>query len=380
MSDFRFYPYYVVWETTFACNMRCVHCGTSAGKRRPNELSAQEALNLIDELADLGTEHLVLSGGEPLLREDWPELTRKSRSRGIGTYMITNGYAVTPEIVDEMLAAGMNKVGVSFDGTEKTHNYIRQRDNSYAKVLNAMALLNESKLPFQAVSQISNINIGELDQMRQILIDNGARDWRIQMTTTTGRMRGLSDMVLSLSNYENLIDKIIEFRKRDGIRIDPGENIGYYGCKGCELIKGGIYLGCYAGTRVAGIESNGNVKGCLSMQEDFVEGNIRDSSFTEIWNRPDAFAYNRRFTRETASGPCRDCHYLAICRGGCTTTSFSQTGERANNPYCIHRLELEQGIQPPPDDAHIAELLDRFDPKKVAENDPDHQIAPDCPA
>ena len=380
MSEFRFYPSYVVWEITFACNMRCVHCGTSAGKQRPQELTTQEALSLIDELAGLGCEHLALSGGEPLLRKDWRELARRSKQDGIKTYMITNGYAVTPQVADDLVAVGLDKIGVSFDGTEKTHNYIRQRDDSYAKVLKSFDLFHERGISCDAVSQISNINIGELEEMRKIIIDHGCSNWRIQMTTTTGRMREYSDLILSLPNYARLIDILIDFRKREGLRISPGENIGYFGCKGTELLDGGIYLGCYAGTRVAGIESDGTVKGCLSMPEEFVEGNIRDSSFTAIWNDPNKFVYNRRFTRDSASGPCHDCHYLPLCRAGCATTAFSQTGERGNNPYCIHRLELEKGVQPPPDEPYIAEILARFDEKEVAATEPERQITPDCPA
>ena len=95
------------------------------------------------------------------------------------------------------------------------------------------------------------------------------------------------------------------------------------------------------------------------MQEEFVEGNIRDSSFTEIWNNPDGFAYNRKFTRETGEGLCRDCGYLPLCRGGCTTTSVSATGRRADNPYCIHRIEKEQGIDCQ-DNEWITSLLERF--------------------
>jgi MoaA/NifB/PqqE/SkfB family radical SAM enzyme len=155
MSEFRFYPSYVVWEVTFACNMRCIHCGTSAGKRRPDELTTQEALNLIDELADLGCENLVLSGGEPLLREDWRQLARRSKDRGIRTYVISNGYAMTPEVADDLAAIPMNNIGISFDGTEKTHNFIRQREDSYARVIGAFGLLRERELRFQAVSQIS---------------------------------------------------------------------------------------------------------------------------------------------------------------------------------------------------------------------------------
>jgi radical SAM protein with 4Fe4S-binding SPASM domain len=380
MSEFRFYPSYVVWEITFACNMRCLHCGTAAGKQRPTELTTQEALSLIDELAGLGCEHLVLSGGEPLMRKDWRELARRSKKNGIGTYMITNGFAVTPEVADDMVAVGLDKVAVSFDGIEKTHNFIRQRDDSYTRALRAFDLFRERNMVYDAVSQISNINIGELEEMRKIIIDHGCGNWRVQMTTTTGRMREYSDLILSLPNYVKLIDTMIDFRQRDGLRVSPGENIGYFGCKGTELLNGGIYLGCYAGTRVAGIESDGTVKGCLSMPEDFVEGNIRDSSFTEIWNNPEGFAYNRRFTRDTASGFCHDCHYLPLCRAGCATTAFAQTGQRGNNPYCIHRIEMEQGIHPPQDEPYIAVILDRFDPKEVAGIDPGSQITPDCPA
>ena len=141
--------------------------------------------------------------------------------------------------------------------------------------------------------------------------------------------------------------------------MNVGENLGYYGCKGAQLWDREPSLGCYAGTRIAGIESDGKVKGCLSMPEEFVEGNIRDSSFTEIWNNPDGFLYNRRFTRDTATGDCHECKYLPLCRGGCATTSVSATGERANNPYCMYQIEKKQGIEPQ-DDEFTIKLLDEY--------------------
>ncbi len=357
MTEFKFYPQSVVWEITFACNMRCIHCGTAAGTMRPDELTTEEALGLIDELADLGCEILTLSGGEPLLRKDWRQLAEHTKKRGIKPYLITNGYAVTDEIVEDFKKIGFANIGVSFDGTEKTHNYIRQRKDGFKRTVEAMEKMTAANLRYCAVSQISNINLNELDDIRQILLDVGCKQWRIQMTTSTGRME--SDLVLSLDNYPKLINKIIEYKNDNTIDIDAGENIGYYGCLGLKLTDGMPYLGCFAGTRVAGISSNGNVKGCLSMPEQFVEGNIRNSSFTEIWNNPDNFAYNRKFTKETASGACYDCKYLPLCRGGCTTTSVSATGERANNPYCIYQIEQKQGVACA-DNEMITSLLERF--------------------
>jgi radical SAM protein with 4Fe4S-binding SPASM domain len=346
MSEFKLYPQAVVWEITFACNMRCLHCGTAAGKQRPDELTTEEALSLAEELCDLGAVNITLSGGEPLMRKDWSLLAQRITDRGARPYIITNGYSVTGEIVDTFAKVGMRNVGVSFDGTKKTHNYIRQRDESYDRVLNAFRMMaaHPELNQFCAMSQISNINLDEMDEIRDILVDVGCPQWRIQMTTATGRMKEHGELVMSLDNYPRFIDKILELKEDKRIDIDVGENIGYFGCKGTALLDGHPYWGCFAGTRGIGIESNGDIKGCLSMPEEFVEGNVRDRSLTEIWNDPDAFAYNRKFTRDSAGGFCHDCKYLPMCRAGCATTAVSASGSRGDNPYCIYRIEHEQGI------------------------------------
>jgi radical SAM protein with 4Fe4S-binding SPASM domain len=186
------------------------------------------------------------------------------------------------------------------------------------------------------------------------------------MTTVTGRME--RDFVMDLKEYEYLIDKILEYKKDDRMLVDVGENIGYYGCKGTKLLDNNPYLGCYAGTRVAGICSNGDVKGCLSMQPEFVEGNIRERSFTEIWNDPTKFLYNRTFTKDSAEGPCHDCRYLPLCRGGCTTTSVSASGCRANNPFCMWQIEQKRGVEPIETEL-INDLLKRFEEPQPASSE-----------
>lgn len=247
---------------------------------------------------------------------------------------------------------------------EATHNHIRQRTDSYVKCLRAIDIFRAKGVEFCVVSQISNMNLGELDNMHKLLVEHGCPGWRIQMCTTTGRMMERANLVLTLDNYEQLVDKLLELKNAGDIYIDVGENIGYYGCKGSQLLDGNPYLGCYAGTRVAGITSNGSVRGCLSMQEEFNEGNIREKSFTEIWNNPDGFVYNRKFTKDTATGDCHDCRYLPLCRGGCATTSVSQTGRRADNPYCMYQIERKQGIAPQDSEDTVA-LLKRFNPEAL---------------
>jgi len=360
MIGYKFYPHAVVWEITFACNMRCLHCGTAAGKIRPDELTTDEALKLIDELCELGAVDVTLSGGEPLLRKDWPQLAERLHQGGARPYIITNGYAVNEEIVDQFAKVRFYNIGFSLDGPEKTHNYIRQREDSFDRVVNSLRLCAEHPdiKKFCALSQVSNINLDELDEIRNLLVDIGVPQWRIQMTTCTGRMAEHSNLVMSMDNFPRFIDKVLELKQDKEIEIDVGENIGYYGCKGTQLWDDSPYFGCFAGTRVLGIESNGDIKGCLSMPEQFVEGNVRDSSLTEIWNNPDNFSYNRKFTRESASGFCRECKYLPLCRAGCTTTAVGASGERGNNPYCIYRWECENGIRCE-DNEVIRGVLDR---------------------
>jgi radical SAM protein with 4Fe4S-binding SPASM domain len=359
----KYFPRTVVWEITFACNMKCIHCGTSAGKARHDELSTGEALILIDELAGLGTEEITLSGGEPLLRKDWRLLAEHSKNSGIKTYLVTNGYAVNEKVVEDFDKIQFNNIAVSLDGTEKTHNYIRQRDDAFDKAVSAMQLMNgNDNIRFCSISQVSGINLDELDDIKKILLDNGCRQWRIQMTTATGRMREHDNLVMSVEDFPRFIDKLLEIKDEGDIILDVGENIGFYGCKGTKLRDGKPYFGCYAGMFGLGIESNGNIKGCLSMPEYLFEGNIRDSSLTQIWDNPDSFAYNRKFTNMTAEGFCRECKYVPMCRGGCATTSFAKSGSRADNPYCIYQFECKQGVVYEDNDM-IASLLDHVNKK-----------------
>jgi len=356
-AERKYYPHSVVWEITFACNMRCLHCGTAAGKKRSDELTTEEGLNLIDELTGLGSQEITLSGGEPLLRKDWPILAERIKQNGAKAYFISNGYAVTEKTIEEFERIQFTNLGISFDGTEKTHNHIRQRDQSFKRAYNAMKMMGESdKIRFCAITQVSNFNLDEMDEIKQMLHDVNCPQWRIQMTTSTGRMKEHGEFVLTLDKFPGFVDKLLEYKEEGKIDIDVGENIGFYGCKGTQLWGGKPYFGCFAGMRVAGIESDGNVRGCLSMPNTFNESNIRDSSFTEIWDNPDGFPYNRKFTNRTAEGFCATCKYLPLCRGGCATTSFAATGTRANNPFCMYQVELQNGIEPE-DNEMIADLL-----------------------
>ena len=134
----KYVPVQGVWEITLACNMRCRHCGSHAGVPRPDELTTAEALRVLGELAAAGCRRLVLSGGEPTVRRDWPRLVEEGTRLGIQMKMISNGWSFDAETARVARAAGLRAVGFSLDGLEKTHEYVRRIPGSFRRVLDAV--------------------------------------------------------------------------------------------------------------------------------------------------------------------------------------------------------------------------------------------------
>lgn len=349
-----FAPRIAVWEITLACDMRCRHCGSRAGKGRVDELSTEEALALCGALADEGCVHLTLSGGEPLLREDWPRLAEALTSRGVLVNAISNGRRFDRALAEQVKAAGLHDIGFSIDGLEQTHTYVRRVAGHWRKLLGNFELCRELGIPSAAITMVHRRNLHELPELHGILAERGVEVWQLQIGVPSGNMADQPDMVLEPRQVLELVPMVAELRRRPGPRVDVGDNIGYYGGYEAELRADectgprGYWTGCQAGCSVVGIESDGAIKGCLSLpsarnhEDAFIEGTIRERSFHEIWHDPDAFAYNRRFAREELEGFCRTCEFAEVCRGGCSWAAYAFGGRFDSSRYCYHRLLAEE--------------------------------------
>src|SRR5580658_5265991 len=125
-EDYRgFVPVHVVWELTLACNLKCSHCGSRAGKRRPDELTTDEALKVVDTLAGLGTRELTIIGGEAYLRRDWTDIVAAAAGHGMYVAMQTGARALTEKRLQAGVDAGLGGLGVSLDGLAESHDRIR---------------------------------------------------------------------------------------------------------------------------------------------------------------------------------------------------------------------------------------------------------------
>jgi len=322
-------------EVTLACNLRCRHCGSRAGMPRPDELTTEEWLRLCDDLKALGCQALVLSGGEPLVHPEWDVIAAHAVSIGLKVRMISNG-SLVPGQIDRLRASGVSVVGLSIDGLEKTHNHIRGSETSFSDVIRAFDALNEAGIFASAVTHISRVTIGDLPGLYEELRRHRVRAWQIQLAFPAGRMGDHPDWALDPGELEGLAETVAGLRADalPEMQVVAGDNLGYF-TEWEPRIRDREWQGCFAGICAIGIESNGNVKGCLSLPSTFVEGNLRQRTLEEIWRDPRAFAFNRYFDPEELQGACSGCEHGEKCRAGCSVTAHTYTGSRLDNPYCL---------------------------------------------
>ena len=340
-------PRSCTWEITFRCNFKCLHCASdvNSNKVRGEELSFNDILTVIQDLASLECEQITLSGGEPLMRSDWPEIASAIVSHGMHALLISNGFLIDDDMAHRIKDSGVSLVGLSLDGTESVHNYIRKNCESFSRVRRAAQILNAVNIPVNIITHINQLNLKSIEEIEEIIVPLNINEWRLQLGAPVGRLQTHPELLIEPTDLPAIADFIVAAKARDRIAIAVGDNIGYYSSHEEALRdrpeRNGLkfFCGCSAGCLNIGIESNGNVKGCLSLQfDEMIEGNVKEESLVKIWNKKGAFAYTRDFNSTNLHGSCADCEFGEICRGGCTFMAMGATGKPHNNPYCLLKV------------------------------------------
>jgi radical SAM protein with 4Fe4S-binding SPASM domain len=342
-------PEYAIIEVTTACNLRCKHCGSSAGEKRQNELSLQEIKQICEHLKELGCQGISLMGGEVFLRDDWANIAEYIIQTDMSCAIITNGLMINNEIIHILENLNIVQLGISLDGAlPETHNSIRCSKKSYKKALEAIYLSLKSSIPVTTViTTISKYNIDELNSLFNLLLYfNKYIDWQIKLASSHDVKRFPVNKVVEEKDYLH-VAQFISATKQEiiskglNISISEAHDLGYHSEKYEDISP--LWQGCQAGIKTLGIQSNGNIKGCLALPDDFIEGNIREISIIDLWNHPDAFSYTRQFKSENLTGICQNCSKKQFCRGGCADFSYSLTGNIYKPAYCLYQIE-SQGL------------------------------------
>jgi radical SAM protein with 4Fe4S-binding SPASM domain len=348
----RPFPAYVVWELTLACDHACLHCGSRAARARENELSTAQALEVVGELAALGTKELVFIGGEAYLHPGFLELVAAARSHDIVPAMTTGGAGIDETLAFALKRGGMARVSVSIDGLEASHDRVRKR-GSYASAMRALALLRAAGVDLSVNTTVNRLNLPDLEALYDELLASGVRSWQIQLAVPLGRAADHPELLLQPFELLELLPRVDALKRRglgEGLLIMPGNNLGYFGPEELRLRSQNAratdhFQGCQAGRFVMGIESDGGVKGCPSLPSRGYVGGRFDAgtSVRAIWEKAPELGFTRGDRRAELWGRCKDCEFAELCLGGCSFTAHSLFGRRGNNPYCHHRALVLAG-------------------------------------
>ncbi len=176
----------------------------------------------------------------------------------------------------------------------------------------------------------------------------GVKRWQIQPLFPFGRSQETTELSLTEDVYLQLGEFVRHWApkaKELGVNLLPADSFGYF----TELdTRDQVWRGCPAGSYACGITSNGKVKGCLSLPDDLIEGDLRRRDLWEIWFDPHTFTYTRQYSLKKLGKNCQDCDNARICRGGCSAMSYGSTRDFHNDPYCfysIHQRNLSKAVQ-----------------------------------
>ena len=337
-------PACVVWELTLACNLKCLHCGSSAGGARGAELSTGEALALCEDLKRSGARGVALMGGEPQLRRDFWEIAAHARAQGLELSVITNGTVSGEDTFSRLNALSPRAVAVSVDAADPAlHDRIRGAPGACAKAWEFIEQALAAGLPVSVITTVHKLNLGELAALREKLKGRGIA-WQVQTAGAEGA-RFPRELLLTPEEFYSVGIFVESCRRNftpEELPAIGAHDLGYNPALLSSVSLYEKWEGCQAGVSVAGVRSDGAVLGCLALNDErFVEGNVRERPFSEIWRDPAAFGRFRSFRAADAGPNCAGCAELEKCRGGCSEMSLMKTGALHNDPYCFKRLEPE---------------------------------------
>ncbi len=336
----KLFPKSAQYEITLQCNMHCTHCNVSAGEQRRNELSTSQWKAITKQLTELGCRNIDLLGGEPFVRKDWFEIAQDIKDNGLDLLLVTNGLLINDNTIEKLKKLDPYAVAVSIDGyTASVHDSLRGVKGSFKQCQKAIRLLKEANLPTTVLTTVNKKNFHELPQMRSRLLNKGIA-WQIQMALPLGRLK--KDQMITKEDFYAVALFILSTRRKYSLKEMPiiGTHcFGYYSHLLSNHAINPNWKGCQAGITSIGIQSDGEVKGCLFLPEHFVQGNVKQHSLSDIWNDPDFCYYTRKFDVEELLGDCGNCKYGKKCRGGCLAASVSISGNPFSDPYCLHVIE-----------------------------------------
>ena len=343
----NFEPKWIAWEITRRCNLKCVHCSSSSTLEVEGhpDFSFSEATRVIDDIVSYAKPVVVLSGGEPLLRDDVFDIATYGTDKGLRMCLATNGLLVNQDVCDKIKASGIKMVSLSLDGsTAEVHDNFRNQAGAFDGMMNAARLFKKNDIPFLINSSFTKRNRDEVPKVYELAKKLGATAWYMFMIVPTGRGEDIMEELVSQEMYDELLDWHYEMEKNeDELLVRPTCAPNYYRVllqkkkeQGDEFERRSLKFstggakGCLAGQVICLIDVDGNVLPCSYFPK--AAGNVREQSFKDIWENSKLFQDMRNFA--AYKGRCGKCEYINVC-GGCRARAYAMSGDYMDEePFC----------------------------------------------
>jgi len=303
-------PLYVHWLATHECNLHCRHCEASAGEKTPSPVSTEQIGRAVGEMGLMGVRTLVVTGGEPLMRDDLFAVMALARMRGLKKiYLATNGGLVTKHRA-ELEQARLDRVYINLDGLEDSHDALRAGRGAFRQALEALLFFQKAGVGERVVNTVLHPgNIHQLEKLEELIRRSGGTQWNIQTAVPRGRAEDLPELFLDRGQTLFLLNYLRSARRRINIRMaEPPGHLGEWD----PWLRSRPFF-CGAGRETCSIMPDGEVLGCHVIYDNaFSAGNIKHTSFRSIWTNNQG-----RFKSPPPHKVCRSCKSWRACRGGC---------------------------------------------------------------
>ena len=338
-------PQSIFWELTWDCNLKCLHCVVSAGKKASGELTLNECRRLADELASLGVKVVAFSGGEPMLRKDFFEIAEYVTKLGIVSQVATTGTLIGEAAARRLKSLNCTVQITLYGASPELHDRFCNTPNAFSKSVRAVTLLKQAGVSVTVATVATKYNSYDIPEILEMAARLGADAFRLIPFIPSGRGIQYREMELEPAEMRKITTFLRTQRGTGKINVLPMEFEHTFAASPKGLVDSKTRIGCDGAIGYCTIGATGEVLPCSFFSGVEVES-VKEKPFWWIWTHSRFLNYFRDIQIADIKGACRTCQWLSVCRAGCRAANRAHGDLFGTNRHCWVACGTTNGTSP----------------------------------